>query len=87
MASLCGAWAMTHTPVKANPNSIPKVKVIVRVRPFLPHEITVKDEDQTPFISALQQERQSADEVSVYLQDKETRPEISFCRSECDPLD
>ncbi|KAF3449192.1 hypothetical protein FNV43_RR09920 [Rhamnella rubrinervis] len=78
MASLGGA---TQTPVKANPNSISKVRVIVRVRPFLPHEITVQDEDLTPSVSLLQQECQSADEVVVYLKDKETS------RSECYRLD
>lgn len=78
MASLGGSWTTTQTPVKANPNSISKVRVIVRVRPFLPHEITVKNEDLTPTVSVLEQECQSADEVVVYLKDKETRSGISF---------
>ncbi|TQE02842.1 hypothetical protein C1H46_011571 [Malus baccata] len=37
------------TPAKsANPNSISKVRVVVRVRPFLPREIAAGNGDQTP---------------------------------------
>lgn len=82
MAALGGSWTTTQTAksntpaVKTNPNSISKVRVIVRVRPFLPHEIAVKNEDQTPCVSVLEEECQSADEVAVYLKDKETRSGI-----------
>lgn len=54
-----------------NPNLISKVRVIVRVRPFLPHEIS--DSDRTPCVSVLDQDSESGEEVAVYLKDKDTR--------------
>ncbi|XP_048319634.2 kinesin-like protein KIN-10B [Ziziphus jujuba] len=87
MAALGGPWTTTQTTksttpaAKVNPTSISKVRVIVRVRPFLPHEIAVKNDDQTPCVSLLEEECQSGDEVVVYLKDKETS------RKECYRLD
>ncbi|EXC30985.1 Kinesin-like protein KIF22 [Morus notabilis] len=54
-----------------------KVRVIVRVRPFLPHEAT--SGEQMPCVSVLDQEEE--EEVAVYLKDKETS------RNECYQLD
>nr|WNH14552.1 KIN10B [Betula platyphylla] len=62
-----------------NPNLISKVRVIVRVRPFLPHEIS--DSDRTPCVSVLDQDSESGEEVAVYLKDKDTS------RKECYRLD
>ncbi|KAG2685841.1 hypothetical protein I3760_10G144700 [Carya illinoinensis] len=64
-----------------NLNAISKVRVIVRVRPFLPHEIDDKNGDRTPCVSVLDQDSDSGEEVSVYLKDKETS------RNECYRLD
>lgn len=50
-----------------------KVRVIVRVRPFLPHEIAAQNGDQTPCASVLEQESHSTEEVVVHLKDKESR--------------
>ncbi|BFG36185.1 hypothetical protein CerSpe_224590 [Prunus speciosa] len=70
------------TPAKANPNSSSKVRVIVRVRPFLPHEIAANNGDQTPCVSVIEQECESStEEVVVYLKDKESS------RNECYRLD
>ncbi|KAB1224107.1 Kinesin-like protein KIF22-A [Morella rubra] len=54
------------------PNSISKVRVIVRVRPFLPHEIFDKNGDRTPCVSVLDQDSESGQDVAVYLKDKDT---------------
>jgi kinesin family protein 22 len=56
-----------------NPNSISKVRVVVRVRPFLPHEISGKNSDLTPWVSVLDQDSEYREEVAVYLKDKDTR--------------
>ncbi|CAB4284503.1 unnamed protein product [Prunus armeniaca] len=71
------------TPAKAmNPNSSSKVRVIVRVRPFLPHEIAANNGDQTPCVSVIEQDCESStEEVVVYLKDKESS------RNECYRLD
>ncbi|PQQ06867.1 kinesin-like protein KLP2 [Prunus yedoensis var. nudiflora] len=70
------------TPAKANPNSSSKVRVIVRVRPFLPHKIAANNGDQTPCVSVIEQECESStEEVVVYLKDKESS------RNECYRLD
>ncbi|XP_050381934.1 kinesin-like protein KIN-10B isoform X2 [Argentina anserina] len=71
------------TPAKSpNPNLTSKVRVIVRVRPFLPHEIAALDGDQTPCASVLELESQpSTDDVVVHLKDKDTS------RKECYRLD
>lgn len=62
------------TPAKANPNSSSKVRVIVRVRPFLSHEIADNNGDQMPCVSVIEQECESStEEVAVYLKDKESR--------------
>lgn len=63
------------------PNSISKVRVIVRVRPFLPHEIFDKNGDRTPCVSVLDQDSESGQDVAVYLKDKDTS------RNECYRLD
>ncbi|XP_075638465.1 kinesin-like protein KIN-10B isoform X2 [Castanea sativa] len=71
------------TPTKSTNYSISKVRVIVRVRPFLFHEISGKNDDPKPCISVLDQEicESSSEEVAVYLKDKETS------RNECYRLD
>jgi kinesin family protein 22 len=58
-----------------NPNLISKVRVIVRVRPFLPHEISGKNSDRTPWVAVLDQdsEHRELEEVAVYLKDNDTR--------------
>ena len=62
------------TPTKSTNYSISKVRVIVRVRPFLFHEISGKNDDPKPCISVLDQECEpSGEEVAVYLKDKDTR--------------
>ena len=58
-------------------NSTSKVRVIVRVRPFLMRE----NREQKPCVSVLDQEMDSAEEVAVYLQDNETRYENIFVLS------
>jgi kinesin family protein 22 len=70
------ASATPKTPNKIsnnnNPISVSKVRVIVRVRPFLPHEITRNCADPVSCISLLDQDFQSRDEVAVYLKDPHT---------------
>ncbi|XP_045792897.1 kinesin-like protein KIN-10B isoform X1 [Trifolium pratense] len=80
------ASATPKTPNKIsnnyNPISVSKVRVIVRVRPFLPHEITPRNGgDPVSCISLLDQDFQSRDEVAVYLKDPHTS------RNECYQLD
>ena len=50
--------------------AVSKVRVVVRVRPFLAHEIASKNGNPVPFVSA---QFDSPDEVSVHLKDQETR--------------
>ncbi|XP_048439611.1 kinesin-like protein KIN-10B isoform X1 [Pyrus x bretschneideri] len=71
------------TPAKStNPSSISKVRVIARVRPFLPQEIPTGNRDPTPCASVIEQESESAtEEVVVHLKDKVTS------RNECYRLD
>ncbi|GAU21849.1 hypothetical protein TSUD_176950 [Trifolium subterraneum] len=79
------ASATPKTPNKIsinNPISVSKVRVIVRVRPFLPHEITSRNgADPVSCISLLDQDSQLRDEVAVYLKDPYTS------RNECYQLD
>ncbi|KAJ6363030.1 hypothetical protein OIU78_003259 [Salix suchowensis] len=58
-----------------------KVRVIVRVRPFLSHEIPAKNGNPSSCISVLDRDSDSRDEVTVHLQDPETS------RKECYQLD
>lgn len=58
-----------------------KVRVIVRVRPFLPDEISQKNGNPISCISALDSELESRAEVRVLLKDQETS------RNECFKLD
>ncbi|KAL6987616.1 hypothetical protein U1Q18_013362 [Sarracenia purpurea var. burkii] len=72
------------TPVKpsqSNPSSISKVRVIVRVRPFLPHEIAARNGKSTPCVSVIDSESDCGGEVTVHLKDQETS------RNECYKLD
>ncbi|RVW87357.1 Kinesin-like protein KIN-10B [Vitis vinifera] len=75
------------TPKKANTmqlqsTSISKVRVIVRVRPFLPHEIAAaKNGNPISCASVLDQDCESGEEVVVHLNDQETS------RRECYKLD
>ena len=62
--------------------SISKVRVIVRVRPFLPHEIAAaKNGNPILCTSILDQDCESGEEVVVHLNDQETS------RRECYKLD
>lgn len=71
------------TPKKANTmhlqsTSISKVRVIVRARPFLPHEIaSAKNGNPISCASVLDQDCESGEEVVVHLNDQETRWKIS----------
>ncbi|KAK7293054.1 hypothetical protein RJT34_15915 [Clitoria ternatea] len=73
------------TPKKLSNNSISvsKVRVIVRVRPFLAHEISARNSDPvSSCISVLDQDLESSqEEVAVYLKDPQTS------RNECYQLD
>lgn len=67
------------TPAKPTKNgAVSMVRVVVRVRPFLAHEISSKNGNPVPFVSA---QFDSPDEVSVHLKDQETS------RHECYKLD
>ncbi|XP_050912847.1 kinesin-like protein KIN-10B isoform X2 [Lathyrus oleraceus] len=81
-SSLCYPSNDPKTPNKPsnNPISASKVRVIVRVRPFLPHEFT-SSSNRVSCISLLDQDSQSQDEVAVYLKDPYTS------RNECYQLD
>ncbi|XP_038721749.1 kinesin-like protein KIN-10B [Tripterygium wilfordii] len=71
------------TPAKpTNPDSTAsKVRVIVRVRAFLPHEIASGNRNPTSCISAIEKDFLPREEVAVHLKDPYTR------RSECYQLD
>ncbi|XP_010543305.1 PREDICTED: kinesin-like protein KIN-10B isoform X1 [Tarenaya hassleriana] len=62
-------------------SSISQVRVIVRVRPFLPREICEKDGDARPCVSVLDGNPRDASEVAVHLRDPDTS------RNECYQLD
>ncbi|GMP50790.1 hypothetical protein CsSME_00017269 [Camellia sinensis var. sinensis] len=68
-------------PSQSNSNSISKVRVVVRIRPFLPHEIAARNGNSTPCVSVLDSELESDHEVTVHLKDQETS------RNECYKLD
>uniref|UniRef100_A0A5B7BJ78 Kinesin-like protein n=1 Tax=Davidia involucrata TaxID=16924 RepID=A0A5B7BJ78_DAVIN len=68
-------------PSQSNPISISKVRVIVRVRPFLPHEIVAKNGNPVPCASVLDTELDSSEEITVHIKDQETS------RNECYKLD
>lgn len=53
--------------------SVSKVRVVVRVRPFLPHEIASRSGVPISCVSVLDRGLGSADDVSVYLKDQLTR--------------
>lgn len=61
-------------------NPVSKVRVVVRVRPFLPHELASKIGNATSCVSVLT-ECESAGEVAVHLKDPDTS------RNECFRLD
>ncbi|XP_071908113.1 kinesin-like protein KIN-10B isoform X1 [Coffea arabica] len=61
--------------------SVSKVRVVIRVRPFLPREISEKNGDAESCISVFDSELKSCDEVTVHLKDQETS------RNECFKLD
>ncbi|QCE11729.1 kinesin family member 22 [Vigna unguiculata] len=74
----------SFTPKKSSDTSISvsKVRVIVRVRPFLAHETSTKNGDPVSCISVLDQESEfPQEEVAVYLKDPDTS------RNECYQLD
>ncbi|CAL0302705.1 unnamed protein product [Lupinus luteus] len=86
MATLASPF---HTP-KSNksykpsntPISVSNVRVIIRVRPFLDHEVSSNNGDPISCISLLNQDFESPqDEVAVYLKDPQTS------RKECYHLD
>ncbi|XP_065854225.1 kinesin-like protein KIN-10B [Euphorbia lathyris] len=64
-----------------NGNFISKVRVIVRVRPFLPREIAAKNGTSTSCISVVDRDSESKEEVTVHLKDPDTS------RNECYLLD
>ncbi|GLT92541.1 hypothetical protein SLE2022_103740 [Rubroshorea leprosula] len=71
-----------QTPAKQTiSNSVSKVRVIVRVRPFLAQEIVVKNGCPKSCISVLDQDTETRDEVAVHLKDPDTS------RNECYQLD
>ncbi|XP_019186862.1 PREDICTED: kinesin-like protein KIN-10B isoform X1 [Ipomoea nil] len=51
---------------------ISKVKVIVRVRPFLPQEISARNGNSVSCASVLHSDSETSDEVTVHLKDYET---------------
>ncbi|KAL2481545.1 ATP binding microtubule motor family protein [Abeliophyllum distichum] len=64
------------------PSSISKVRVIIRVRPFLPQELSSENANPVSCVSLLSPESESyGDEVTVHLKDPETS------RNECYKLD
>ncbi|XP_029129490.1 kinesin-like protein KIN-10B [Cajanus cajan] len=75
--------AATPKPLKScTPISVSKVRVIVRVRPFLAHETSSRNGDPISCSSVLDQDFESPqDEVAVYLKDPLTS------RNECYQLD
>lgn len=92
MATRIGSFDTTqmenlYTPSKNHshhqqPGSISKVRVIIRVRPFLPREISSKNANPISCISLLNSESETfCDEVTVHLKDPETS------RNECYKLD
>ncbi|KAL0375212.1 UNVERIFIED_CONTAM: Kinesin-like protein KIN-10B [Sesamum radiatum] len=70
------------TPAKNHhhPSSISKVRVVLRIRPFLPQEISSINSSPVSCVS-LQESEPSSDEVTVLLRDQETS------RNECYKLD
>ncbi|XP_051130448.1 kinesin-like protein KIN-10B [Andrographis paniculata] len=70
------------TPVKFHPQtcSISKVRVVVRVRPFLAHEISSRNGNASSCVSLLESES-SFEEVTLLLKDQESS------RKECYKLD
>jgi len=74
--------AATATPIKSftpkKPSdtsiSVSKVRVIVRVRPFLAHETSTKNGNPVSCISVLERDFEvPQEEVAVYLKDPQTR--------------
>lgn len=78
----------SFTPKKSSDTSISvsKVRVIVRVRPFLAHETSTRNGDPVSCISVLDRDSEfPQQEVAVYLKDPDTRfPKVCtfgfFCR-------
>ncbi|KAL6574720.1 hypothetical protein OROMI_012005 [Orobanche minor] len=70
------------TPVKTHPqpSSISKVRVVLKLRPFLPQEISSRKGNPNSCVSIQESER-SVDEITVLLKDEETS------RKECYKLD
>ncbi|XP_027351286.1 LOW QUALITY PROTEIN: kinesin-like protein KIN-10B [Abrus precatorius] len=78
------AFSSSNTPKKPSNTtiSVSKVRVIVRVRPFLTHQVTAKNDHPVSCISVSDQDfHSSQDEVAVYLKDPQTS------RNECYQLD
>ncbi|XP_057970896.1 kinesin-like protein KIN-10C [Malania oleifera] len=89
-SSMATLTSSLNTPQKAKlstparplqPNSTFKVRVAVRVRPFLPHEIESQNGSPVSCVSVLDQEFESGEEIAVYLKDQFTS------RNECYKLD
>ncbi|KAK6914699.1 Kinesin motor domain [Dillenia turbinata] len=78
-------FPITPQTSKLNPNPtrplISKVRVVVRVRPFLPNEIDEKRGHPISCVSVLDPEIESQEEVTVRLKDLQTS------RNECYKLD
>ncbi|KAG8376896.1 hypothetical protein BUALT_Bualt09G0111800 [Buddleja alternifolia] len=89
MATQVNSWIASSqpenfsTPAKNHnqQNSISKVRVIVRIRPFLPQEIHSTNGNPNSCASLQESESSSSDEVTVLLKDHDTS------RNECYKLD
>ncbi|CAL9182871.1 unnamed protein product [Musa hybrid cultivar] len=72
----------SNSSAKHLPSSIPSpVRVVLRVRPFLPSEIDSNGERSIPCVNLLESDRGVGEEVTVHLKDQWTS------RSECYKLD
>ncbi|VVB12940.1 unnamed protein product [Arabis nemorensis] len=69
------------TKVFDDSSSISKVRVVLRVRPFLPREISDENGDRRSCVSVIGGDNRDVSEVAVYLKDPDT------CRNESYKLD
>lgn len=65
--------SMTSDPQGPQASFVSKVRVIVRVRPFIPEEISRKNGNPISCVSVLDPELESPDEVRVHLKDQDSR--------------
>lgn len=65
----------SKTPAKTkvfDPSSISKVRVVLRVRPFLPREISDESGDGRSCVSVIDGDVRDVSEVAVYLKDPDS---------------